>query len=587
MSSQSLPKVILGMAALSAFALAQGTPGTLFAPPAAPLGTVIPFRMLTPLPGVPYLFDFSTAGQSPGTPLSVGGPIVPLNLPLYFHGVLGASPAYASVFLGFDGFTDPLGDATARIAVPDLQSLVGITLDACFVTLAGSGPFGVGLIGNSVSFTIVGSLQSLPQGVSAPFVPPPPSGVATRYVSPTGNDANNGATPQSAWRQISHAASQATPGMIIEIADGSYAGPVMIVNKLGTAAAPIIFRASGSNAVIVGAGSTNNSNRNSIFIGDSSWITVHGLRAFSSNRAGVRISLSPHVTISGCVFGNHPVWGIFTDYADDLRLLGNECYGSVAEHGIYHSNSGDRAVIAGNFCHDNNASGIQINADPLFLSPINGYVPDGISFHCVVERNLCTNNGAAGGAAINLASVRESVIRNNVIINSLTLNSSGIALWDDGAGIVWGCKDNLVEHNTVAYSSGKGRYAITLLNGSTGNILRNNILQGGRRGGVAFVPDCLPGLVSDRNVFHSVDGWPIIVRDDANFQAYSLAQWQTLGFDPSSLSAAPAFFAPQTGDWSLAPGSPGRDSGSDFGVPRDFNGNSRPAQGVDIGAYER
>ena len=318
-----------------------------------------------------------------------------------------------------------------------------------------------------------------------------------------------------------------------------------------------MFRATGNAAVLTGSGNTNNDNRNSIFIGSSSWVVFHGLKVYSSLRAGVRVSLSHHVTIQGCVFGNHQKWGIFTDYADDLSLLGNECFGSIDEHGIYHSNSSDRGVISGNWCHDNNASGIQINADPDFLAPIGGYVPDGISSYCVVERNFLQDNGVVGGAAINLASVRNCVIRNNVIVNDAWINSTGIALWDNGAGIQWGCKDNLIEHNTVAYTSQKGRYAIGFMNGSTGNTIRDNVLRGGRRGAIAFTADSLSGLTCDYNVLFSVDNWPIVVQDDVVYVTFTLAQWQGLGFDAHSFHANPAFTNEAGNDLSLLPGSPG------------------------------
>jgi hypothetical protein len=52
-----------------------------------------------------------------------------------------------------------------------------------------------------------------------------------------------------------------------------------------------------------------------------------------------------NVTIRNGVFGNNGTWGIFTDFADDLLLENNECFGSVAEHGIYVSNSGERPVL--------------------------------------------------------------------------------------------------------------------------------------------------------------------------------------------------------------------------------------------------
>jgi hypothetical protein len=561
---------------------------TLQTPPAAPVGSPHPFVVRGAPAGVAYVFDISLDGTSPGTPLGAGGPVVPLNRPFVFLDTFGASSAWSSVFVDFHGVTDGSGRATPRLVVPALPELVGVTVDAACVLVDPSAPGGLGPILGPVSTTLVGGTTSLGAGALAPFPVAMPTGTATHYVAPWGSDAQDGLTPQTAWREISHAATQVGPGDIVDIMDGAYQGPVLVRNVAGTAGAPVVFRATGTQAVLTGSGNSNNDNRNSIFIGSSSHVVVYGLRIFASNRAGVRVSLSDHVTIAGCTLGNHARWGIFTDFADDLSLLGNECFGSIAEHGIYHSNSGDRAVIAGNFCHDNNLSGIQINADPQFLTPIGGYVPDGISSHCVVARNLCLNNGASGAAGINLASVRDSVIHNNVIVNDLWANSTGIAMWDDGNGPQWGCKDNVVEHNTVAYASGAGRYALSLLNGSTGNRVRNNVFQGGRRGAIAFVSDSLPGLVCDGNVLWSVDGWPIIVRDEASWLAYTLAAWQGLGFGASSLHGVPVFQAPASQDWSLASASPGRDDGLDVGVLTDHAATPRPVgAGVDRGAFDR
>src|SRR5262249_33444818 len=151
------------------------------------------------------------------------------------------------------------------------------------------------------------------------------------------------------------------------------------------------------------------------------------------------------------------------------------------------------------------------------------------------------NNGVVGGAAINCASIRNCVIRNNVIRNNAWVNSTGIALWDNGAGPQWGCKDNLIEHNTIAYTSGKGRYCIGLMNGSTGNVIRNNVLRGGRRGAFSFTVDCLPGLSIDYGAMWSVDNWPVVVQDDTTYITYTLAQWQAQGRDPHSVHANPSF----------------------------------------------
>ena len=555
--------------------------------PAIPLGSRS-FGVLGPTtPLAAYGFDLSTLGTSPGFTLGPGNGVFPLNRPLVYLDLFGASPTVATVFSDFYGLADVSGWAYPSVLLPDDPNLVGLGLDAASLAAVPGPGFVVAGVSPARHCVLVGS-AAVPSGLLGPFRPAAPTRPATRYVSPTGNNANNGLSPQTAWREIRHAATLVGPGDVVEIADGNYLGPVLVRNVAGTANQPLIFRATGSGAILTGSANTNNDDRNSIFIGSSSHVWIHGLRVFSSLRSGVRISLSDHVTIQACVFGNHQKWGIFTDYADDLRLLGNECYGSIDEHGIYHSNSGDRAVIVGNHCHDNRASGIQINADPLFLAPIGGYVPDGISSECVVARNLCVNNGELGGAAINLASVRRSVIRNNLILNDAWLNSTGIALWDDGAGPIWGCRDNIVEHNTVAYNSGRGRYAVSLLNGSTGNQIRNNVLRGGRRGALAFTADCLPGLVAEANLYFSVDNWPVVVQDDTNFLTYTLSAWQALGRDPGTVQANPAFISPAGIDYGLLPGTPG--SGTALPAPsrEDHGGQPRPQSGgPDRGAFER
>ena len=558
---------------------------TIFTAPAVPLGSRVVFE-LHGVPGQPYVFDASVSGTSPGT--FVGpGLTVPLNRPFLlldlFQGVLPAG----GVLSGFAGAFDMNGDARAEIQLPDIEGFDGLVLSGVVATLDPFAPFGIGGVSPAADTRIVRPGTAM-AGNAAPFLASTavPAGLAVRYVAPTGSDLQNGLTPATAWRQISHAVNQVGPGTVIEVADGAYAGPVLIQNLAGTIGAPLVVRATGAGAVLTGSGSTNNTNKNSIFIGSSSWVTIEGLKVYGSQRAGCRVSLSHHVTIRNSVFGNHQKWGIFTDYADDLVLVGNECFGSIDEHGIYCSNSSDRNVIVGNWCRDNNASGIQINADPAFLAPIGGYVPDGISSHCVVERNRLTNNGVIGGAALNMASLRDSVIRNNVVTNSLWLNSSGIALWDDAAGAQWGSMRNLIEANTIAYDSGRGRFCITIMNGSIGNTIRNNVLRGGRRGALTWTLDSLPGLRSDGNLMWSVDSWPILVRDDV-FQSFTLAQWQATGQDIHSIHAAPVFAQPAGLDWSLLPGTPGHDAAVFAATVLDHQGTPRGANPPDMGAYER
>lgn len=462
-------------------------------------------------------------------------------------------------------------------------SFTGLSID-----LAGTG--------YSLTFTAPGLTASVSTGFAvttpsagggqAPFVPPAPGGVATYYVddSTTASDTNTGTSPGAPWRSLQHAANQVQAGDIVEVADGSYSR-FTLSSVIGTSGMPIIFRASGMGAIINSgtSSSTAPDNRDAIKIYDCHYVIIHGLRTLNAYRAGCRVTESFNVTIQGGVFGNGGTWGIFTDYSDDLVLEGNECHDSGTEHGIYFSNSGDRVHIRGNYCHDNNASGIQINSDPAQQNAAFGTRGDGITVDSFIENNWCIGNGANGAAGLNFASIRNCDIRNNLVVNNL--NQSGIALWDDGFSSAYGSMNNRIYHNTVVFQTGVGRFCLIMLNGSTGNDIKNNVFIGGRRGAISWSSDSLSGTTADYNICRSVDAWPIFVNDDTS-QSYTLPQWQALiSGAPNSITTAPTFNG--AADWSLAPGA-GRDDGdSTLGVTTAHDGASRPlGGGFDRGCFE-
>src|SRR4029453_17768498 len=87
-------------------------------------------------------------------------------------------------------------------------------------------------------------------------------------------------------------------------------------------------------------------------------------------------------------------WGVLTGFSDDLLIEDNEMSRSVAEHGIYVSNSGDRPGIRRNHVWGNSGNGIHMNGD---LSQGG----DGVISGAVVEGNLIHGNGRTGGSGIN------------------------------------------------------------------------------------------------------------------------------------------------------------------------------------------
>lgn len=405
---------------------------------------------------------------------------------------------------------------------------------------------------------------------------------ATYYVATTGNDANAG-TQAAPWRTLQKAGDVAAAGDAVVVLPGTYAG--FRPRNSGTAQAPVRFLA--QTGVLVNAPGAANSNGDGIWVRNVDHVVVDGFECTAAPRAGIAVQGEPDANATGvvirrCHCHHNARWGIFTGFARDLLIEDNETSYSAIEHGIYVSNSGDRPTVRRNHAHHNNASGIQLNADPAQM----GDDPtdpqgDGIIADALIEANLVHDNGAAGGAAINLASVRDSVIRNNVLYGNL---ASGIAGWDDGEGSnQFGTRDNRLLGNTIVQPSGS-RFAISLLNGSSGNRIQDNILLHlGTRGSVSADPSSQSGLISDYNAV--VDRFS----DDDVF--YTLGQWRSLGFDTHSfLATAAALFVDAAGsDFHLSATSPARDAGiAHAELPADRDGVSRPqGAGVDVGAYER
>lgn len=314
-------------------------------------------------------------------------------------------------------------------------------------------------------------------------------------------------------------------------------------------------------------------NRDTIFINDSSYVTVDGLRSFNGNRAALRIQNGDHVTVRNCVFGNNSYWGILTGQSPDLLIENNECFGSSNQHGIYVANSADRPIVRGNRCHHNNGSGIQLNAD------VNTPPGDGIITGALIENNLIYDNGRGGGGGLNLDGVQDSIIRNNLLF---TNHASGIIFFQiDGAE---GPRGNQVLHNTIDQAT-DGRWALGIKQTSGTNYVRNNILLNRHsfRGGIQFGdPTDASRTDTDFNVVS------IISTNDGD-TTLTLAQWKLLGQDAHSVTGALAsvFVDANAGNYLLRTNSPALDIAQPSGVTNDFDGNSRPSGSApDIGCYE-
>jgi parallel beta-helix repeat protein len=393
----------------------------------------------------------------------------------------------------------------------------------------------------------------------------------TYYVSESGSNSNNGLTPQTAFGTLQFAADLVSAGDSVLVLEGNYVG--FDIRTDGSNNSPIVFRAIESNVVI---DQPNSETPDGINIENTSWIVIDGFEVMDQPRAGIRAAVSDFVTIKNNYCHNNYRWGIFTGFTDDILIENNSCSFSEDEHGIYLSNSSDRAIIRNNHSFNNNGCGIHMNGD----ISMGG---DGIISNAVVEGNIIHDNGYGGGSAINMDGVQDSEIFNNLIYNN---HATGIAMYQIDGGDA--SKNNKVYNNTVIQPS-DGRWCIISVNGSTGNTLHNNILINHHsfRGSISVDAASMTGFVSDYNVLVNR------LSDDDGNSNMTLSQWQGMGYDTHSMLADPEnqiFVDYPNNDFHLLQNAQAVDAGTGLVLPtvfEDLDNISRPqGSGFDIGCYE-
>lgn len=394
----------------------------------------------------------------------------------------------------------------------------------------------------------------------------------TYFVATNGADTNPG-TSVNPFLTLHKAATIAAAGDTVVVRPGTYAGARFGVS--GSINAPITI--TGESGAIINAPGPSNSNGDNLWIRDASYITIQGFEIVNAPRAGIAVQAEFDAESHGVILRDNNIhnngrWGIFTAYAEGIQILRNVTSFSGIEHGVYVSNSSDNPVIQFNIVHHNNASGIQINADPEFPG-------DGITSNANVSYNVIFENGVAGGAGINLASVITSRIYNNLLYNN---HASGIAGWDNAFSPAFGTHDNTFYNNTIVQAS-NGRFALSLLNGSSNNEIKNNILiHPGSKGSISVDASSESGLQSNFNT--------IVDRFEVDETFITAAAWKNRGHDANSPlgSTASLFVDAANLNFRLKVAAPAIDAGTAVqGLADDLDLRHRPqGLGVDMGAME-
>ncbi len=397
------------------------------------------------------------------------------------------------------------------------------------------------------------------------------------YVSNGGSNSNNGLSPEMAFLTIQHAIDTESllPGDSVIVEDGDYVGFDNRAHS-GSAGNPLVFFAAGSNVRITSSGPIRGDGINIENV-DHNVIDGFIVNNMPGSADGIRLVNGDFHVVRNCTTIGNGNRGIFTGFTDDILIENNECANSLMEHGIYVSNSSDRAIIRNNVCYGNNAAGIHMNAD----ASLGG---DGISDDFKIYGNWIFDNHQAGG--LNMDGIRNAEIFNNVIFDNHS--SQGIALFKiDAAVASTGAK---IFNNTIVVPA-DGRWGILLRDGAHQDaVIYNNIIltQHAFRGCIATFGTA--DLDSDFNILMD----RISPAGDDPSENLSLTQWQSsTGLDQNSLVAGSfdeLFVDTSMYDFHLRENAIARDMGSSQVsniVIGDFDGLERPiGNGFDIGAFE-
>jgi hypothetical protein len=237
------------------------------------------------------------------------------------------------------------------------------------------------------------------------------AGGADLYVSPQGNDSNDG-TATRPLRTITRAYSLIVPGSTIVVLPGVYtdytSGWGLRLNRNGTATSPIVLRSSVRGGAVIDG--QDASDRNKAIYLDGSYNIIDGFQ------------------IKG-----GPFHGIFIDGSFN-QILNNEIHhnGNVSGgQGVYSGQSTRDNHYMANYVHDNGLPGSNLDHG-LYLCGDNE----------LVINNVLVRNAAYGLHVAGYATVSNMKVYNNVIAFN---GKSGIILWMTVGGM--DIKNNILSHN--------------------------------------------------------------------------------------------------------------------------------------------
>lgn len=369
------------------------------------------------------------------------------------------------------------------------------------------------------------------------------------------------------YTTIQAAATAALPGDTVEIAGGVYVEAVRPAAS-GTAAAPITYRARGTDTVVIDGQKRLSSTNGLVNLDGRSFITMSGITVTNSPRHGIYGYQVSAIRLDGMTVTHTLDGGVVFVTGSDVDVSGSEIAwtnerGTSASNEALTVNNINRFEIQDNRVHDCGEEGIDAK-----YGATNGSIHDNVVtgnrgpniYLDAATRVRVYNNVARGATNSTKAGIMLAVERyastkvldqidvyNNTLIGN---QGSGVVIWKEKSNFTI---SNIRIVNNVMYGNSKNALAFTAAGGYGGtNVVRNNIMTGNTLGPTSGASS---GFTFDHNL---TTGDPMFVDADG-------------------------------GDLHLRTGSPAIDTGSAALAPAtDAAGTPRPqGAGFDMGVYER
>lgn len=377
----------------------------------------------------------------------------------------------------------------------------------------------------------------------ATFAAATTSSNANYFVSPTGSNSNP-CSQSSPCATPDHAFNLASPGETVQVAPGTYdygSGAAQFT-KSGTAGKYITVTCATRGACKIQNSVTGNS---TVVTVKGSYITFDGFEVTNTSSAGNNLGV--YVTTPFVNITRNTIHHIETDCGP---------------------NGGGGIVVAGSGSTNNGLSNITIDSNLVYdISMPNG-VPRCNSSVVQTDGILDENNA-----------------NYNVITNNIVYWVAGGWAISSGNGCCMGgtVVGNQVSNNLV-FSTARGGI---LAGESAGVFLTNNVIvdAGLNFKACAYMLEATPPLTyADNDLFNDGGGNYCANWGSSNSSIHA----GDIAVDPASGTTFVNWQANGSGDYHEKAGSPTIGAGSSAGTPpnHDFDGNPRPATGIDMGPYQ-